>query len=95
MKNMKNQEFQYFLESKLIEVMKMKMLPIQFVSIVNLIQMKLMKAIYNLKNILIQEFQHFLESKLIEVMKMKMLPIQFVSIVNWIQMQSTGVSVND
>jgi hypothetical protein len=39
--NMKNnliQEFQHSLESKLIEVMIYKMLPIQFVSNVNLIQ---------------------------------------------------------
>jgi hypothetical protein len=34
---------------------------------VNLIQMKLMKVIYNSNNILIQQFQHSLESKLIEV----------------------------
>jgi hypothetical protein len=33
------------MESKLIEVMKMKMQMIQFVSIVNLIQMKLIKVI--------------------------------------------------
>jgi hypothetical protein len=38
MKNSLIQEFQHFLESKLIEVMKMKMQTIQFESIVNLIQ---------------------------------------------------------
>jgi predicted secreted acid phosphatase len=46
------------LESKSIEVMIHKMPPIQFVSNVNLIQMKLMKVIYNLKNTMIQEFQY-------------------------------------
>jgi hypothetical protein len=73
------------LESKLIEVMIYKMLPIQFVSSVNLIQMWLMKVIYNMKNILNKEFQHYLESKLIEVMIHKMLSIQFGSSVNLIQ----------
>jgi hypothetical protein len=38
LKNMKNKEFQHSLESKLIEVMKMKMQMIQLVSNVNLIQ---------------------------------------------------------
>jgi hypothetical protein len=41
--NVKNsliQEFQHCLKSKLIEVMKMKMLSIQFVSIANLIQIQ-------------------------------------------------------
>jgi hypothetical protein len=40
MKNIPNKEFQHWMESKLIEVMKMKMLLIQFVSIVNWIQIK-------------------------------------------------------
>jgi hypothetical protein len=43
--NMMNKEFQHFVESQLIEMMKMKMQMIQFVSILNLIQMKLMKVI--------------------------------------------------
>jgi hypothetical protein len=50
-KNNLIQEFQHSLESKLIEVMILKMLQIQFVSSVNLIQMKLMKVIHNWKNI--------------------------------------------
>jgi hypothetical protein len=50
-------------ESQLIEVKKMKMQMIQFVSISNLIQMKLMEVIYRMKNMLNKEFQHFVESK--------------------------------
>jgi ribosomal protein L30E len=84
---MNNQEFQHFLELSLIEVMNYKMQTIQFGSIVNLIQMKLMKVIHNLKNMNNQEFQHFLELSLIEVMNYKMQTIQFVSIVNLIQMK--------
>jgi hypothetical protein len=76
------QEFQHSLESKLIEVMIYKMLPIQFVSNINLIQMWLMKVTYKMKNTPIQELQHSLESKLIESMNMKMLSIQFVPNVN-------------
>jgi uncharacterized protein YaaN involved in tellurite resistance len=86
MKNIPNQEFQHSLESRLTEVMKMKMLQIQFVSNVNLIPIQLMKVSDNVTNISIQEFQDCVESRLIEVMKMKMLPIQFVSSVNLIQM---------
>jgi hypothetical protein len=56
MKNILSQEFEQWKESELIEVMNIKMLLIQFVSIVNLIQMKLMKVIYKMKNILNQEF---------------------------------------
>jgi hypothetical protein len=41
LKNIMNQEFQHWMESQLIEVMKMKMQMKQFVSIVNLIQMKI------------------------------------------------------
>jgi hypothetical protein len=74
-------------ESGLIEVMILKMHIIQFVSIVNWIQMKLMKVIHNVKNILNKEFQHWMESKLIEVMIQKMQMIQFVLIVNLIQMK--------
>jgi hypothetical protein len=65
MKNNMNKEFQHWMESKLIEVMNMKMHLIQFVSIVNLIQMKLMKLIYNMKNITNKECQHTMEFQLI------------------------------
>jgi hypothetical protein len=47
-----------------------EMLPIEFVSNVNLIQMRLMKVISNLKNMLIHELHRCLESRLIEVMNM-------------------------
>jgi hypothetical protein len=43
--NILKQEFEHFWESQLIEVMKMQMHLIRFVSIGNLIQMKLMKVI--------------------------------------------------
>jgi hypothetical protein len=49
-------------ESQLIEVRMMKMHLIQFVSSLNLIQMKLMKVIDMAKNIMSKEFQHFVES---------------------------------
>jgi hypothetical protein len=85
------------MESRLIEVMNMKMFSIQFVSIVNLIQIQLMKVSHNMKNIPIREFQHSLESKLIEGITMKMLPIQFVSNVNLIQIKwievANGLSI--
>jgi hypothetical protein len=57
----------------------MKMQMIQFESIVNLIQAKLMKVIDKMRNMMIQEFQHFGEFQLIEVM---MPLIQFDSIVD-------------
>jgi hypothetical protein len=41
--------------------MKMKMQMIQFVSVVNLIRMKLMKVIYMMKNISNKEFRHWME----------------------------------
>jgi hypothetical protein len=47
---------EYCVESKLIEVMKMKMQTIQFVSIVNLIQMKLMKVSDMTKSLTSKEF---------------------------------------
>jgi hypothetical protein len=47
----------------------MKMHKIQFVSIVNLIQMKLMKMIYNIKNMINQEFQSDLEDELLMILK--------------------------
>jgi hypothetical protein len=37
-----------------------------------LIQMKLIKVIYNMRNMMIQEFQHFVEFQFIQAMKMKM-----------------------
>jgi hypothetical protein len=76
------QKFQHFVEFQSIEVMKIKIQMIQFDSIVNLIQMKLMKVIYIHKNMMIQEFQHVVEFQLSQVMKMKMQMIQFESIVN-------------
>jgi hypothetical protein len=56
------------LESQLIEVMIVKMPPIQFTGIVNLIQMKWMKVMNTRESMMSQEFQHCLESQLIEVM---------------------------
>jgi hypothetical protein len=44
---------------------------IQFVSILNLIQMKLMKVICMMKNMMKKEFQHFVESQLIEASFLK------------------------
>jgi CRISPR/Cas system CSM-associated protein Csm2 small subunit len=90
MKNIPNKEFQHWMESKLIEVMKMKMQMIQFVSIVNWIQTKLRKVIYNMKNMWNKEFQHWMESQLIEVMKMKMHLTQFASSVNQIQISRSN-----
>jgi hypothetical protein len=49
----------------LIEVMTMKLQMIQFESIVNLIQMKLMKVRNSLRNMMIQEFEHSVEFQLI------------------------------
>jgi hypothetical protein len=57
--------FQYWMEATLIEVM---MLLIQFVSIVNLIQMKLMK-LDNVKDMINQRFQHDLEFELSMILK--------------------------
>jgi hypothetical protein len=56
-KSMMNQEFQHCSESRLIEVMIVKMHSIQFGVIVNLIQMKWMKVFYSLKSMMNQEFQ--------------------------------------
>jgi hypothetical protein len=85
---MMNKEFQHCMESILIVVINLKMLMIHFVSIVNLIQMKLMKVIYKMKSISNKESQHGMESKLIEIMNMKMQMIQPVSTVNLIQMKA-------
>jgi hypothetical protein len=67
---------------------KSRTLKIQGVSIMNLIQIKRLKVIDNLKNMTIQGFQHGVESELIEVMKMKMLSIQFASIVKGYESES-------
>jgi Mn-dependent DtxR family transcriptional regulator len=72
--------------------MKMKMHPIQFGLIANLIQMKWMKVSDTLKSMMRQGFQHCYESRLIEVMKMKIHPIQFAVIANLIQMKWMKVS---
>jgi hypothetical protein len=71
----------------LIQVIILEMPLIRFESIVNLIQLKLMKVIDTLKNMMIQGFQHFVEFQLIQVVKMKMQMIQFESIVNLIQLK--------
>jgi hypothetical protein len=77
-KNMMNKEFQHWMESKLIEVIKMRTLLIQLVSIVNQVQMKLTKVI----SMMNREFQHLMELQLMEVMNMEMHMIEFVSIEN-------------
>jgi hypothetical protein len=91
-KNMRSQEFQHCVESHFIEMVKTKMQRIQFVSIANLIQMKLMKVIYTLKSMMSQEVQHCVESQLIEGMKMKLHNIQFVLIVNLIEKYSSEIT---
>jgi hypothetical protein len=75
------------MELQLSEVMTLKMHLIQFVSIVNWIQMKWMKVIVMMKNMMNKAFQHYVESGLIEVIKMTMQMIEFVSIVNLIQIK--------
>jgi hypothetical protein len=55
------QGFQHSVEFQLISVMNMKMFLIQLESIVNLIGMKFMKVIDNMRNAIIQEFQHYVE----------------------------------
>jgi hypothetical protein len=55
MKNIMNKEFQHFVESQLIKVKKVKIQMIQFVSILNLIQMELMKVINKMKNMMNRE----------------------------------------
>jgi hypothetical protein len=91
LKNMTIQEFQHRTESQLIEVMKMKMQKVQFVSIMNLVRMKLMKGIDKMKNMTIQEFQHCAESRWIEMMMTKMQKIQSMSIVNLMEMKMMKV----
>jgi hypothetical protein len=89
LKNTPIQELQHCSESKLIQVMKMKMPVIQFVFIVKVIQTKLMKMMYSMQNNSIQEFQHCLESKLTEVFNLQRPMIQFVLIVRVIQTKLT------
>jgi hypothetical protein len=57
-KTIMSQEFQHCLESQLIEVMILKMHPIQFAVIVNLMQMKWKKMRNTLKNMMNQNFQY-------------------------------------
>jgi hypothetical protein len=93
-KNIMNKEFEQWKESQLIEVVNVKMLPIQFVPISNLIQIKLMKVMNTMKNSMNKEFEQWKESQSIEVMNMKMPSIQFVSISNLIQMKLMKVIHN-
>jgi hypothetical protein len=58
---------------------------IQFVSMMMVIQMKLMKVIRKIQNMMIQEFQLDMESKLRKDSKTKMHLIQFVSMMMVIQ----------
>jgi hypothetical protein len=67
---------------------------VEFLSIVDLIQLTLMKAIYSVKNMMNRNFERCMETKLIEVMNMKMQMIQFVSIANLIQMKLMRVMHN-
>jgi hypothetical protein len=61
---------EHFVELQLIEGMKLKMHMIHFESIVNLIQRKLMKVIYDVTSVMIRVFQQFVEFQLIELMNM-------------------------
>jgi hypothetical protein len=63
LQNMMIQESQQWMESRLIEVMNVEMQMIQFVLIVNWIQMWLMKVMNTSKNMMIQESQHWMESR--------------------------------
>jgi hypothetical protein len=83
--NMMIQEFQHCMEFQLIEEMNMKMQKIQFVSIVNLLQMKSMKVIDICRNMMIQEVWHHEESQSSEVTNPQMQMIQFGSNMIWIQ----------
>jgi RNA polymerase-binding transcription factor DksA len=74
--------------------MMMNMEMIQFVSIVTVIQMQLMKVNNKMKKIENKEFRHCVESKSIEVMMTKMRMIQSVSIMNLIQMKLKKVIRN-
>jgi hypothetical protein len=62
-----------------------EILSIQFLSIVNLIQMRLITVIDKMKSILNRTYQHCEDPKLIQVSILKMHAIQFVPRVNLIQ----------
>jgi hypothetical protein len=55
---MESESNSHWAESRLIEVMKMKIYLIQCVLIVNWIQMKSMKVTYTVKSMMSQEFQY-------------------------------------
>jgi hypothetical protein len=69
-----------FVDFRLMERMNNEIHRIQFESIINVIQMKLMKVIDNVKSIMMQKFQYFAELQLIDVVNGKMQKIQFESI---------------
>jgi hypothetical protein len=73
------------MESKLIQDPNLKMHLIQFVSMMMMIQMILMKVGCRHENMTIQKFQLDRELKLIQAMNMQMPPIQFVSMMTAIQ----------
>jgi hypothetical protein len=85
MKSRTNSECQDCFQWILIEALKMKMLMIQFVSILNLIQMWLMKMIHNMKNSSNKRISTFLD--LMIHWKWKYLWFQFVSSLNLIEMK--------
>jgi hypothetical protein len=68
-KNSMDREFQHWMESKLIEVMSVKMHEMQFASIVNLTQMKVMKAIDNQQNMINKELRGIRESQCSRMLK--------------------------
>jgi hypothetical protein len=72
----------------------LKMPPIPFVSMMQLIRMWLMKVISNANNGMDQNSQHYLESRLIEVMISTIVPMQFVSSMNVIQLRLMRVIDN-
>jgi hypothetical protein len=65
------QEFQDSVQVQLIEVMNMLLHLIQFETIVDLIQMKFMKGLGNMRNMMIQDFEHSVEFHLIYATNMK------------------------
>jgi hypothetical protein len=89
-----NIKFPNCVESKLIEMMMMKMPMIQFVSVVILIPIQLMKVIGNLRNMMSKEFQYFMEFKSIAMTMMKVQMIPSESILSSIQMRFMSVSHN-
>jgi hypothetical protein len=69
MERILNEDFIHSTRSLLIEVMKKKSHMIQFASIVNVIQMKVIRPIKDISN---HDFQRSMESQLIGVRIMKM-----------------------